>query len=419
MQSITILDVKSWGTQPFILQGGLLAGSGVTSMHYLGMISVVGVNVTFRPGLVLLSFLLAVFAATAALLMLMFIFEGKLARTLSALVMGVAVCGMHYTGMAATEFRYSGLEPQSSDISNIGVIVAMLAAFACLGMQMMAANQMQNRIKDYAMLKLHSERENVELLRHFLALINFHSRAGCTTSSLEYFMESDIVKHEFGRLEEVKSHHEENGKTSLAEFRELLQHPVTFEVFKDACVKSYNQENATFLAEVHYLLKWQRYDSVPDRIARAVSIYKTYLREDSPRQVNIPSKLQLDAERIFSDDNQLRAEATFQKIERLFRDIEYEVYKLLFNSTFRVGQFHGSAEYKWCKVVLKHLPMPAYDALLKHKEDGSTTNAEENRPEKIEPSDKRDSVFGTHTIELVPAPSSAGSSDPENPHQIV
>jgi NO-binding membrane sensor protein with MHYT domain len=145
VQSISAADLKTWATQPFILQGGLLAGAGVTSMHYLGMISAVGVKVTFKPALVVLSFLLAVFAATAALLMLMFIFEGKLARTLSALVMGIAVCGMHYTGMAATEFRYSGETLHSYDTFNVGVVVAMIAAFICLGMHSIQPNAEQNQ----------------------------------------------------------------------------------------------------------------------------------------------------------------------------------------------------------------------------------------------------------------------------------
>jgi hypothetical protein len=256
---------------------------------------------------------------------------------------------------------------------------------------------MQNRIKDYARLKLDSERENVELLRQYLALINFHSREGCTTSSLEYFIDTDLLKFEFGRIEQTTTQSDDNSKSNLAEFRELLHHPVTFEVFKDACVKSFNQEHATFLAEVHYLLKWKKFDSIADRRMRAESIWKTYLREDSPRQVNIPSDLRMEAEKIFNEEKLLNAESNFQEIEKLFRAIETEVHKLLFNSTFRVGQFHGSPEWKWCKVVLKHLPMPAFEVMMKRKDDSSTT--EDGSPS----SHKQDSVH--QVIEANPSSS--------------
>ena len=82
-----------------LVGAGLLVGSGVAAMHYLGM-SAIKANITYNPLLVQISIVIAVVAATAAL-WLAFNISNTWQMVVSALVMGIAVCGMHYTGMAA------------------------------------------------------------------------------------------------------------------------------------------------------------------------------------------------------------------------------------------------------------------------------------------------------------------------------
>lgn len=83
------------------LVGGSAAGFGVASMHYLGMsaMSMPAVLLWNLP-LVVLSVLIAVVAATAAL-WLAFNTQNERQRAGAAILMAVAVCGMHYTGAAA------------------------------------------------------------------------------------------------------------------------------------------------------------------------------------------------------------------------------------------------------------------------------------------------------------------------------
>ncbi len=85
----------------WLFVGGLITGSGVAIMHYVGMsaITMFG-EIQYDTGLVALSVLIGVVAATAALWATVNI-KGPGATTLAALVMGVAVSGMHHTGMAA------------------------------------------------------------------------------------------------------------------------------------------------------------------------------------------------------------------------------------------------------------------------------------------------------------------------------
>ncbi|MEV0312646.1 NO-binding membrane sensor protein with MHYT domain [Nonomuraea fuscirosea] len=83
----------------FLLGGGVLTGLGVAGMHYLGMAAMnMSGMVSYDPVIVTLSVLIAVAAATVALWFTLRV-SGALRIGGAALVMGVAVSGMHYTGM--------------------------------------------------------------------------------------------------------------------------------------------------------------------------------------------------------------------------------------------------------------------------------------------------------------------------------
>lgn len=84
-----------------LLIAGTITGLGVASMHYSGMYAMnMAASMSYNPILFALSVVIALVAATAAL-WLAFNLEGNTKMLLAAVVMGVAVCGMHYVGMAA------------------------------------------------------------------------------------------------------------------------------------------------------------------------------------------------------------------------------------------------------------------------------------------------------------------------------
>ncbi|WP_369369906.1 MHYT domain-containing protein [Promicromonospora sp. Populi] len=83
-----------------MIVGGTLAGAGVAAMHYMGMEAMeMSADVVYDPTYVIASIVIAVVAATAALWCTVHI-RGTLATIVATLVMGLAVTGMHYTGMA-------------------------------------------------------------------------------------------------------------------------------------------------------------------------------------------------------------------------------------------------------------------------------------------------------------------------------
>nr|WP_281418468.1 MHYT domain-containing protein [Azospirillum soli] len=86
---------------------GTLTGLGIVSMHYVGMAGMqMPGSLAYDTTLVGASVAIAIAASTAAL-WLAFRTASPLQRFASALVMGLAVVSMHYTGMAAASF----LEP--------------------------------------------------------------------------------------------------------------------------------------------------------------------------------------------------------------------------------------------------------------------------------------------------------------------
>ena len=83
--------------------GSILASVGVCVMHYLGMYGqVMRAELNWNFAIVGLSFGIALVAAAAAL-WLAFNLHRFALRVVAALVMGLAVCAMHYTGMAAAQ----------------------------------------------------------------------------------------------------------------------------------------------------------------------------------------------------------------------------------------------------------------------------------------------------------------------------
>lgn len=99
------VDRLSWRR---LLPGSLVMGSGIAVMHYTGMAAIeVSTPITWRYGWVSISVLIALLASFCALwLTFRLRHEGAriaLMRFGAAVLMGIAIAGMHYSGMMAAE----------------------------------------------------------------------------------------------------------------------------------------------------------------------------------------------------------------------------------------------------------------------------------------------------------------------------
>ncbi|MEU9283741.1 MHYT domain-containing protein [Streptomyces sp. NPDC048275] len=94
--------------------GGIGTGLGVAAMHYTGMAALnLHGEVGYDPTLVIASVIIAIVAATAALTLTLIV-RGPVLAAAAALVMGLAVSTMHYTGMYAVKID---LAPSSAALS--------------------------------------------------------------------------------------------------------------------------------------------------------------------------------------------------------------------------------------------------------------------------------------------------------------
>jgi diguanylate cyclase len=105
--------------------GGFLMGLGIVVMHYAGMAAMsADIDVAYDGPLVVCSVLIAIAASTAAL-RLAWCIRNSWQRLVSAMVMGLAVVSMHYTGMAATSLTFT--EGVSHEIRERSVGSSLLA----------------------------------------------------------------------------------------------------------------------------------------------------------------------------------------------------------------------------------------------------------------------------------------------------
>jgi len=90
--------------------GSLTMGAGISAMHYIGMAALdLEPHIVWRWALVATSFAIAVLASAAALIIFFWLRAQNRAherayQLAAALLMGLAISGMHYTGMAAADF---------------------------------------------------------------------------------------------------------------------------------------------------------------------------------------------------------------------------------------------------------------------------------------------------------------------------
>ena len=126
-----IVGFSQGGTWP-LLVGGLVLGIGVASMHYLGMAAIrVPVALRYDPGLVVASLLIAVVAGIAALWAALRL-DTLWSTLVASLIMGVAVSGMHYTGMAALLVQaVPGLTVSTAATASAGAFLLPLILGLC------------------------------------------------------------------------------------------------------------------------------------------------------------------------------------------------------------------------------------------------------------------------------------------------
>src|SRR5258706_5828980 len=124
---IVTRGVLSWRR---LLMSGAIMGAGIGTMHYTGMAALrLDALVLYYLGGWLLSIVNAIVCSTIAIWLGFRLGRGNnpALKALAALVMGVAICGMHYTGMYATVCVSTGQVAGASGIDPVPLAAAIAA----------------------------------------------------------------------------------------------------------------------------------------------------------------------------------------------------------------------------------------------------------------------------------------------------
>src|SRR5258705_519816 len=138
------------GASPLRLAlSGLFMGLGIVAMHYTGMAAMRGhAELGYQPLFVALSVVIAIGASTAALWLALQTTD-PWQKLMAALVMGVAISGMHYTGMRAAIFTAHGAVDEAPVIASLDQINLALAiagiTFVILALASIASLSEQKR----------------------------------------------------------------------------------------------------------------------------------------------------------------------------------------------------------------------------------------------------------------------------------
>ncbi len=128
-------------TRVQLIGSGVLVGAGIGAMHYSGMAAMrMSPLLRYDPEIFALSILVAVALAIIAL-WVRFGLRGKLssgkAIMVSGLVMGLAISGMHYTGMAAA--RFVGVAAPITGEGNYSLFLALAVALSTVSLTIFVA----------------------------------------------------------------------------------------------------------------------------------------------------------------------------------------------------------------------------------------------------------------------------------------
>jgi NO-binding membrane sensor protein with MHYT domain len=179
--------VISQGASPLrLVLSGIFMGLGIVAMHYTGMAAMQGhAELGYDWLFVALSVAIAIGASTAAL-WLAFQTTDLWQKLIAALVMGLAISGMHYTGMRAAIFTAYGSvhdDPANASLDPINLALAVAGiTFVILAFASIASLSEQKRAE-----------EALRQAQADLARVNRLTTMGALTASIAHEVNQPIA----------------------------------------------------------------------------------------------------------------------------------------------------------------------------------------------------------------------------------
>jgi diguanylate cyclase (GGDEF)-like protein len=156
-----------------LILGAILMGAGISSMHYTGMAAMrMTPLIHYIPSLLVLSIVIAILASGAALFIAFHLRRHGTRvyfyRAIAGVVMGMAIVGMHYTGMAAAQFSIGSICGAATGGVDTGwlallVIIVTMAILAITLIVSVLDMRMESRTSKLAVSLAEAAEANVEL----------------------------------------------------------------------------------------------------------------------------------------------------------------------------------------------------------------------------------------------------------------
>ncbi|GFN31529.1 putative bifunctional diguanylate cyclase/phosphodiesterase [Paenibacillus xylaniclasticus] len=192
--------------------GSLVMGSGIAAMHYIGMsaIQITGGSTSYDRFYWCLSVAVAIMVSYAALLLFTRFRDSlgggnvRLWKWCAAVLMGLAVCGMHYTGMQSVSFWCSAATAQEGAVSsNYNLLWAVTLAMGVLLLVSWAATYVDRTILERMAYQdqLTGLPNRYELVRQFDSFLRRTERGAVLFIDIDQFKTiNDTLGHDVGDL---------------------------------------------------------------------------------------------------------------------------------------------------------------------------------------------------------------------------
>ncbi|CAN7531116.1 EAL domain-containing protein [Acidovorax sp. LjRoot118] len=196
--------------------GALVMGAGISGMHYIGMAAMdMNPGIVWDYRVVVLSVLIAVLASASALLIFKLLRRVRPSQRVgyqlaASFVMAVAICGMHYTGMAAARFAVGAVCLSAGELGGPGLTAMVLIATGMLLVSTLFTSILDARLQNTAQQLTQSLQESNTRLQAANDELQQRAFADALTGLPNRLLFEDRLIHALLRLDRTNHHRVED-----------------------------------------------------------------------------------------------------------------------------------------------------------------------------------------------------------------